>query len=165
LDRVAPSKIENFCGAIGDALRQSIGKMERENLELKKRIKELGVALVLGPLFPEPLSSIQPILELEEILESSMKYKGSSSLLQTVKKYVSNAIQKRVDIIQEILELSQSIASFSSRIEYFKEYLQKYLENDEGFFKEAMNTFSTKVSILNEAQRKEQKLPFPYHMK
>jgi hypothetical protein len=123
LDGVAPSKIADFHGATGDALKQSIDKMEKENLELKKRIKELEVALVPGPLFPEPLSSMQPILELEEIPESSTKYKGSSSLLQAVRKYVGDAIQKRVDIIQEIWELAQSIASFSSRIENFKEYL------------------------------------------
>jgi uncharacterized coiled-coil DUF342 family protein len=97
--------------------------MERENLELKKRVKELEVALVLAPLFPEPLSFMQPILELEEILERSTKYKGSSSLFQAVRKYVGDAIQKMIDIIQEIWELAQSIASFSSRIENFKEYL------------------------------------------
>jgi hypothetical protein len=28
-----------------------------------------------------------------------------------------------------------------------------------------LNTFSAKVSSLNEAQRKEQKIPSPYHMK
>jgi hypothetical protein len=164
LDGVAPSKIADFHGATGDALRQSIDNMEKENSELKKRIKELEVALVPGPLFPEPLSSIQPTLELEDIPERSTKYKGSSSLLQVVRKYVGDAIQKRIDIIQEIWELSQSIASFSSRIQNFKEYLQKDLENDEGFFKEVVNTFSAKVSSLNEARRKEQKtsLALPY---
>ena len=39
------------------------------------------------------------------------------------------------------------------------------MENNEGFFKGVVNAFSTKVSSLNEAQRKEQKLPSPYHMK
>jgi hypothetical protein len=66
---------------------------------------------------------MQPTLELEEMPKSSTKYKGSSSLLQVVRKYVGDAIQKRVDIIQEIWELAQSIASFSSRIDNFKEYL------------------------------------------
>jgi hypothetical protein len=114
--------------------------------------------LVLGPLFPKPLSSIQPILELEDIPESSTKCKGSSSLLQVVRKYVGDAIQKRIDIIHKICEISQSISSFSSRIHNFKEYLEKDLENDEGFFKEVVNTFSAKVSILNESQSKEQKI-------
>jgi hypothetical protein len=39
LDGVAPSKITVFHRATGDALRQSIEKMEKENLELKKRVK------------------------------------------------------------------------------------------------------------------------------
>jgi hypothetical protein len=111
------------------------------------------------------LSSIQPTFELEYILENNTKYKGSSILLQVVRKYVGDAIQKRIDIIQEIWELAQSIASVSSRIQNFKEYLQKDLENDEWFFKEVENTFSIKVSSLNESQRKEQKLPSPYRMK
>jgi hypothetical protein len=41
LDGVTPSKIADFHGPIGDALRQSIDKMEKENSELKKRIKYL----------------------------------------------------------------------------------------------------------------------------
>jgi hypothetical protein len=52
LDGVAPSKIVDFHGATGDALRQSIDKMEQENFELKKRVKELEVAMVPTPLFP-----------------------------------------------------------------------------------------------------------------
>jgi len=46
LDGVAPYKLVDFHGAIGYALRQSIDKMKREILELKKREKELEVALV-----------------------------------------------------------------------------------------------------------------------
>jgi hypothetical protein len=72
----------------------------------------------------------------------NMKYKGSSSLLQAIRKYVGDAIHKIIDIIQEIWDLAQSIASFSSRIQNFKEYLQKDLENDEGFYREVVSTFS-----------------------
>ena len=43
--------------------------------------------------------------------------------------------------------------------------MQKDLENDEGFFKEVVNTFSAKVSRLNEFCKKEQKLSLPYQMK
>jgi hypothetical protein len=39
LDGVAPSKIAYFHGAIKDTLRQSSDKMEREKLELNKRVK------------------------------------------------------------------------------------------------------------------------------
>jgi hypothetical protein len=79
---------------------------------------------------------------LENVPERSKKYKGSSSLLQAIRKYVGDAIHKRIDIIQEIWELAQSIASFSSRIQNFKEYPQKDLENDKGFYREVVNTFS-----------------------
>jgi hypothetical protein len=112
LDVVAPSKIADFHGSTGDASRQSIDNMEKENSELKKRIKELEVALVPVPLFLEPLSSIQPTLELEDIPENNTKCKGSSSLLQDVRKYVGDAIQKRIDIIQEIWELAQILLAF-----------------------------------------------------
>jgi hypothetical protein len=64
LDGVEPSKIVDFHVATRDALKQSIYKMKREILELKKRVKELEFSLVPTPLFLEPLSSMQPILEL-----------------------------------------------------------------------------------------------------
>jgi hypothetical protein len=165
LDGVAPSRIADFHGATGEALKQSIDNMEKENSELKKRIKELKFALVPGPLFPEPLSSIQPALVLEDTLESNTKIKGSSSLLQVIRKYVGDAIPNIIVIIQEIWELAQSISSFSSIVQNFKEYLQKNLENDEGFFKEAINTFSAKVSSSKEASRKDQKILSPCSMK
>jgi hypothetical protein len=118
---------------------------------LKRRIKELEVALVPGPLFPEPLSSIQPTLVLEDTPKNNTKYKGSSRLFQAIRKYVGDAIHKIIYIIQEIWELSQRISIFSFKMHNFKEYLQKDLENDEVFFKEAVNAFSAKVSRLNES--------------
>jgi hypothetical protein len=42
---------------------------------------------------------------------------------------------------------------------HFKEYLQKDLENDEGFYKEAVGTFAAKVSSLSDTHRREQNLP------
>jgi len=68
--------------------------MEILFFELKQKIKELEATLMLGPLFPEPLNTIQPTLVLENILESNSKCKGSSSLLQAIRKYVGDAIQK-----------------------------------------------------------------------
>jgi hypothetical protein len=40
----------------------------------------------------------------------------------------------------------------------FKEYLQKDLENDEGFYKEVVGMFATKVSILRNTRIREQNL-------
>jgi hypothetical protein len=68
--------------------------------------KELEVALISRPLFLKPLNSIQPIFVLESVSERSRKYKGSSRLLQEIRKYVGDSIQKRIDIIQEIWELA-----------------------------------------------------------
>jgi hypothetical protein len=141
-DGVAPSKIAQFHGATREALKQSVDTMEKENLELKQRIKELEATLMPRPLFPEPLNTIQPTLVLEDIPESNNKCKGSSSLLQAIRKYVGDAIQKRIDLIQEIWDLAQSVSNFLTRITNFKEYLQKDLENDEGFYKDIVGTFS-----------------------
>jgi hypothetical protein len=98
-------------------------------------------------LFVEPLTTIQPTLTLEDVPESNSKLKGSSSLLLAVRKYVGDGIQKRIDLIQEIWELAQSSTNFSMRIMHFKEYLQKDLENDEGFYKEVVGTFWQKFQV------------------
>jgi hypothetical protein len=102
---------------------------------------------------------------LENVPEIRSKYKRSSSLLKAIRKYVGDGIPKIIDMIQEIWDLAQSVASFSSRIKVFEEYLQKELENDEGFYREVVSTFSSKVSRLSEAHRKEQKLPSTYWVK
>jgi hypothetical protein len=78
------------------------------------------------------------MFNLEYVLDTSSRLKGSSSLLMVVIKYIGDGIKKRVDLILEILELSQSLATFSTRVFHFKEYLQKYLENDEGLYKESV---------------------------
>jgi len=57
------------------------------------------------PLFPKPLNTTRPTLVLEDILESNNKCKGSSSLLQAIRKYVEDAIHKMIDLIQEIWDL------------------------------------------------------------
>ena len=80
-DGFAPSKIVQFHDATGEALKQSISTMEMEKSELKQRIKELEATLIPRPLFAEPFYKFQPTLTLENILESSSNWKGSSSLL------------------------------------------------------------------------------------
>jgi len=74
--------------------------------------------------------------------------------LKSIRKCIGDIIQKRVDLIQEISDLAQSIANFSSRITNFKEYLHKYLKNDEGFYKVVTSTFSSKVSRLSNSHWK-----------
>jgi hypothetical protein len=48
---VKPSKVLEFHQATGDALKYSIDEQEKENLVLKRRIKELEDALLPKPLF------------------------------------------------------------------------------------------------------------------
>jgi hypothetical protein len=116
-------------------------------------------------LFVEPLTTIQPTLTLEDVPESNSKLKGSSSLLFTVRKYVGDGIQKRIDLIHEIWELAQSSTSFSTRIMHFRKYLQKDLENDECFYKEVVGTFVEKVSSLSDTHIEEKKPSLQYSMK
>jgi hypothetical protein len=85
--------------------------------------------------------------------------------LLVVRKYIGDGIQKRIDLIQEIWELAEISTNFATRITHFKEYLQKYLENDEGFYKDVVGTFSTKVSSLNDIHGREKKFPSNIHMK
>jgi uncharacterized coiled-coil DUF342 family protein len=116
-------------------------------------------------LFPEPLNTIQQTITLEYIPESINKCKGSSSLLQTTRKYIGDKIHKIIDLIQEIWELAQGSTEFATRITNFKEYLQKYMENDEGFYKNVVSTFFSKVSILSNIHKREQNLPSNTQMK
>jgi hypothetical protein len=46
---------------------------------------------------------------------------------------------------------------FSMRIMHFKEYIQKDLENNEGFYKEVVGTFAAKVSSLSDSHKKRTK--------
>jgi hypothetical protein len=48
---------------------------------------------------------------------------------------------------------------------HFREYLQKDLENDEGFYKEAMGTFVSKVLSLSDTHIREHNLPSNIWMK
>jgi phage-related protein len=96
---------------------------------------------------------------LEDILESSLKVKRCFKFVETIIKYVGDNIKKRITLIIDIWELATSSTTLSTRILNFKEYLQKDLENDEHFYKEVVNTFSAKISSMNDVHRREQNLP------
>jgi hypothetical protein len=114
----------------------------------------LEKALIPKPLFVEPIIVVQPIHTLEDVPERSSKWRGSSSLLLAMRKYVGDGIQNRIALILEIRELEQSSPRFSTMIMHFKEYLQKELENDGGFYKEEVGMFTTKVSCLRDTRRR-----------
>jgi hypothetical protein len=66
LQGVRPSKVMQFHEATGEALKSSIDEIEQENQVLKEKIKELENALLLKPLFVEPIDTIQPLNTLED---------------------------------------------------------------------------------------------------
>jgi hypothetical protein len=45
---------------------------------------------------------------------------------------------------------------------HFREYLQKYLENDEGFYKEVVGMFASKFSSLSDTHRREKNFPLVF---
>jgi hypothetical protein len=86
------SQISKIHRETGDALDDSIDGLEVENVKLKERIRELENALMPLPILASPLSMIKPTTP-------TIKLKGSSSLLTTVRSYVEKNIKKRMSLI------------------------------------------------------------------
>jgi len=74
LTNMRPSQISRLHKAIGDALDNSIGGLEEENIKLNERIKELQENLIPLPLLANPLENFRPSMP-------ASKIKVSSSLL------------------------------------------------------------------------------------
>jgi hypothetical protein len=153
-----PSQISKIHRATGDALDDSIGGLEAENMKLKERIKELEDALMPLPLLSSPLSIVRPTTPV-------VKLKGSSSLLTSSRSYVERNIKKRMALITEAWEVSKNIVSFGSRVHAFHEYLQVDLKNEEGFYIDVVLPFGNKVSNMMELRRREEDLPSPSRIK
>jgi len=83
-----PLDILIFHQATGEALAHSITKRELENAKLKKRIRELEVALSLRPLIVDPFSLMVSHKLPKEVTGSSSKVTKVAKLLMSVKKYV-----------------------------------------------------------------------------
>jgi hypothetical protein len=158
LRNMRPSQISRIHKATGDALDDSIGGLEEENIKLKERIKELEETLMPLPLLSIPLEIVGPTTP-------TAKIKGSSSLLTSARSYVENNIKKRMALITEAWEISKSMISFGSRAHAFLEYLQADLKNEEGFYLDVMVPFGIKVSNMSELKRREEDLPSPSRIK
>jgi hypothetical protein len=76
-----------------------------------------------------------------------------------VRKHIGDIIKRRIALILETWELATNSTTLSTRVLHFKEYLQKDLENDEGFYKEAVGTFLTKVLSLSDINIRDQNIP------
>jgi hypothetical protein len=110
----------------------SIRDIENKNAILKYRVRELEISLVPPPLFAIPITTIHWALRmLEGRPESNSILKVTSSFLASIRRYVSENIQKRMSLILETWELTTSFVSIGSRMKNFKQYLQEDLENDE----------------------------------
>jgi hypothetical protein len=152
------SQISKIHKEIGYALDDSIDGLEDENSKLKERIRELENALMPLPILESPLSMVKPTTP-------TIKLKGSSSLLKTIRSYVDKTIKKRMSLITEAWEVSKNIVSFSSRAHAFHEYLHADLKNEEGFYVDVVLPFGIKVSKLIELKRREEDLPSPSRIK
>jgi hypothetical protein len=130
-----------------------------------EKLKELEKSFLLRPLFVEPITSIQPFCRLEDVLETNSRLKGSSILLMASRKYIGDNIKRRIALILEIWELARNSTTLSTRVLHFKEHLQKYLENDERFYKEVVGTFLAKVLSLSDIHRREKNIPSKTRMK
>jgi hypothetical protein len=118
-----PSHISKIHRETGDALYDSIGGLEEENMKLKEKIKELEYVLMLVPLLFSTLSINRPTTPV-------VKFKGYSSLLSSARSYVERNIKKIMALITEAWEVSKNIVSFGSRVHAFHEYLQYELKNE-----------------------------------
>jgi hypothetical protein len=153
-----PSQISKIHRATRDALDDSIGRLEAENTELKERIRELENALIPLLILASPLSMVKPTTP-------SIKLKGYSILLTTVRSYVENNIKKRISLITEVWEVSKNIVSFGSRAHTFHEYLQVDLKNEEGFYTDVVLPFGIKFSNMKKMIRREEDMPSPSQIK
>jgi hypothetical protein len=165
LNNMLPSGITKIHKVTGDALDVSIDDMEAENARLKERIQELEFTLMPPPILATPVATVQPGRNFEKTPESSIRLKGTSSLLVATRHYVEQNIKKIMSLILNTWDLASSFVSLGSKIQNTREYLKADIENDEGFFKDGLATFIMKVSTMTEYERKQEDLPSQAHIK
>ena len=137
LRNMRPSQIYKIHKTIGDALDDSIGGLEVENIKLKEMIKEVEETLMPPPLLTIPLAIVRPTMPVT-------KLKGSSSLLTSARSYVENNIKKRMELITKSWEISKNMISFGSRVHAFHEYLKSDINNEECFYLDVLVPFGIK---------------------
>jgi hypothetical protein len=59
-----------------------------------------------------------------------------------------------MSLILDKWDLASIFVSLGSRIQNTREYLKADIENDEGFFKDGLDTFIIKVSTMTKYERK-----------
>jgi hypothetical protein len=100
---------------------------------LKESVKELECTLMPSPIFVTLVSTVQHWKISDKPPKSSLRLKGTSSLLVAIRCYIGENIKKRISLILDTLDLARSIVSLGSKIKKFREYLQDDLKNDDSF--------------------------------
>jgi hypothetical protein len=111
------------------------------------------------PIFSSLIAIMQPLKSLDGTPESSLRLRGTSSLLAAVRRYVGENIKKIMSLVLETWELANNFVSLGSRMKNYRQYLQIDLENEDDFYKGVVSTFLAKVSSVGEIRRKEEDLP------
>jgi hypothetical protein len=156
---VGPSGLMKLHHSTGDALFDSISDQELQTIKLKKRISELEEALTPKPLFAQPLAILSAEQTPPSTPGTSKPIRKVLQLLNGVRGYVAENINKRLEIIRHAWEVSTSLHNLSQRITNFTEYLQRDLQHDEAYYKNELNTFIARVTTMTDHQRNQQGLP------
>jgi hypothetical protein len=159
LNNMLPYGIMKIRKVTRDALDVSIDDMEAKNVRLKERIQELYYTLMPPPILATPVATVQPGKNFEKNLYSSIRLKGTSSLLSSTRCYVEQNIKKIMSLILNTWDLASIFACLGSKIQNTREYLKASIENDEVFYKDGLATFIMKVSTMTEYERKQEDLP------
>jgi hypothetical protein len=151
------SQICQLHTASREALHDSVGGIETENVRLKDRVKELEYAFIPMPLLVDPLAISMPAT-------LGANVKSSSTLLASCKGYVENNIKKTMDLVIEAWKRSQTITSLGTRAHSLLEHLQAELKDEEYLFLKTVIPFGTIVNNMTETKRREQDLPSKNHI-
>jgi hypothetical protein len=68
-------------------------------------------------------------------------------------------------LILDLWDLAKQNSTLGIRIQNTKEYLNAYLNNDEGFFTDGVSIFVAKVSAMTDHRKKHEDLPSQSHIK
>ena len=76
---------------------------------------------------------------------SNLRVKGISILIIATRHFVEENIKKIMSLVLDLWDLEKQISSLRLGIQNTKDYLNAYLKNDEGFFRNGVAMFVEKV--------------------
>ena len=94
-----PYKLSSIHKVTREALDVSISNMEKENAQLKEKIKELEETLMPPPILDSPIAMIHPRKCFQETPKSSARIKGILNLIISTRHFVKENIKKRMSLI------------------------------------------------------------------